>query len=162
MKSTPTPPTTGQVIQRVENRVLLEQVAWQLNRVPNVKFLLVWNFKSPEDIRTSFTKYRQGGGREVLAVFKSEVFEGYSVLAIQGTPNFMMLPSLGFNPVRRDKANWRPRVWQYSDEDAKGWGGGHEGRNYRNYEVADNFRWMPFDQLIEFIRKDFEISLIYK
>jgi hypothetical protein len=143
-----------------DNRVVYEQVAYKLSRHPQVKFLLVWNFKTPENIQDSFTRYKMGGGREVLAIFKSECFTGYSVIAVMGTPNFAKLPDLGFYPVRRDSANWSPRVWQ-ADPHKDGWSAG-EGRNYKNYELADNFRWVEFIDLVDIIRKDEAIALIYK
>lgn len=123
-----------------------EKVAQTMNQ-KGVRFLLARTFLTADDIQQSFRTFREEAN--VLAVFKSEHFDGYTVLVVKGVPNFVQLPKLGLHPVRKDSANWIPRIDQ-------------DGRNAGNYEAGDNYPWMYFDELLEMIRKDEDIALIYK
>ncbi len=124
-------------------------VATRLDKA-GINFLLAWSFNGSKVIEGSITEYkRKYLQSEILGVFSSNEYSGYSVIACKGIPTFQELTELGLPPIKKYKSKW-----QASEIFTKG--------NPVVFVDNDNFKWVSLPQLIQLIESDKEIEFIYK
>jgi hypothetical protein len=145
-----------QSIKREQSISLVEKMA-----IKNVRFMLVWNFKDEEKTQQALRRHqlavKEGRSRKlILMAFQHQVLPEYTILALTTPPLDHEISGFGFNPVKKDKANWQPI--QYKNRKGKE----HLNSRDGDYSHTSNYYYMDKQDVVDFLTMSEQIEMLYK